>query len=225
MRAEIEPRGPVDPLERVLRDALLEQPLPPLLLIPSRAERADVERVRRQHADQRGQVELLVVGQHDHRRCVIGLNALEDLLGPGHDQFVGAREALRRRKAPARVRRDRAPAEPLRRSAQRLGRIDRAEYEEPRRRTEHVREYTPPLELDHLRVTAAQQLVRDRVVALEGETLRARLEVGDHDGAPVAERLDPCRELAVLFLYEHVDLAAAGQADPERLLVRDAERQ
>ena len=53
MRAQVEPGRPVDPLERFLRDALLEQPLAPLLLSSPRAERADVERVRLEHADQR----------------------------------------------------------------------------------------------------------------------------------------------------------------------------
>ena len=225
MRTEVEPRRTVHPLERLLRDAHLEQPFAPLLLITPGAERADVERIRRQHSGKRGQVELLVVRQHHDRRRVVGPHPREDFLGPRDDQLVRARNPFRRRESPARVRSDRAPAEPLGRCAQRLGRIDRAEDEQSRRRAEHVREHALPVELHDLRMATAQELVCDRIVALDRKPLRAVLELGEQDCAPVAQQLDPPRELTILLLNENVDLAAARQADLERLLVGDAVRE
>ena len=71
--------------------------------------------------------------------------------------------------------------------AQRLGGVDRAEDEQPRRRPEHVREDASPVELDDARMPAAQQLVGLRVLALDHEPLRAVSRSGEDDRAPIAE--------------------------------------
>ena len=46
VRADVEPAGAVDALDRRLVDTGLQQPLPASLLVAARAEGADVERVR-----------------------------------------------------------------------------------------------------------------------------------------------------------------------------------
>ena len=74
------PHGPHDPLERRLLDARLEQPLAAPLLVSPRAERADVERLRLERADQRGLVELVVVREDDDRRLVIRLDLRDRLV-------------------------------------------------------------------------------------------------------------------------------------------------
>src|SRR5918996_4030623 len=70
--ADVEAAGPHDPLQRLLLDARLEQPLAPALLVPARAERADVERLGPESPEQRGLVELVVVGEDDDRGLVVG---------------------------------------------------------------------------------------------------------------------------------------------------------
>src|SRR5438067_9121528 len=59
VRADVEAARAGDPLERVLGDAGLEQPLAPPLLVSPRTERTDVERLRLQRPLQCGHVELV----------------------------------------------------------------------------------------------------------------------------------------------------------------------
>ena len=118
--ADVEPARACDALERLLVDARLAQPLAPPLLVAARAERADVERLGLERRLQRGHVELVVVGEDDDRRRVVGRDLRERLLGPRDDQLVGARDPLgasrtwrarRRRSSSSRAasRRGRAP--------------------------------------------------------------------------------------------------------------------
>src|SRR5204862_32644 len=53
VRADVEAARPRDPLQLRLVDAGLEQPHAALLLVPARAQRADVERLRRERLLQR----------------------------------------------------------------------------------------------------------------------------------------------------------------------------
>src|SRR5439155_10504311 len=77
-------------------------------------------------------------------------------------------------------------------------------------------------QLDDPRMPAAEQLVRGRILALEREPLRAVLEIGEQHRTLLAEVGNSCQEPRILLLDEDVDLAAAGETDLERLLVRDA---
>ena len=74
--------GPTIRVELLLRDARLEQPLAAPLLVAARAERTDVERLGLERGDQRRLVELVVVGQHDDRRLVVGRDLGDRLLRP-----------------------------------------------------------------------------------------------------------------------------------------------
>src|SRR6185436_1788307 len=59
--SDVEATRAVDPVEHLLPDTGLEQPLPAALLIATRSERPDVERIRLESADERRLVELVVV--------------------------------------------------------------------------------------------------------------------------------------------------------------------
>ena len=96
------PQGPRS-ARALLGDARLEQPLAAALLVAARAERADVERLGLERALQRGDVELVVVREHDDRRLVVGRDLRERLLRPRDDQLVRARDPL----APSRTSRAR----------------------------------------------------------------------------------------------------------------------
>ena len=140
-----------------------------------------------------------------------GLDLRDRLVGPEQQELVGARDSLGRREARPRVGDDRSPAEELRCAAQRLCRVDRAVDEEPRRRRLDVRENRAALQLDD--VTAAppaRGLLQLGIVQPLADPL-----AGDHR----ERHLRPLR--VDELLDEDVDLAAAGQADPERHLVGD----
>ena len=152
---------------------------------------------------------------------MIGKDARQNVLRPSDVQLVRARDPLLGRELAARVRGDRAPTELLGRPAKRFRGVDRAEHQEPRRRTEDVREDLVARELDLLRVRAAKQLVRHRILALERDPLRPVLEIREDDRAVFVGAFV---KLAVILAHEHVDLAAARQPDLECLLVRDSVR-
>ena len=59
--------------------------------------------------------------EDDDRRRVVGSDLRERLLGPGNHDLVRARQSLTGRELATRVGDDRAPAEALRGSAERLG--------------------------------------------------------------------------------------------------------
>ncbi len=156
------------------------------------------------------------------------------VLGPRPDDPVGARQALGRREGRARVDDDRVPADQLRGGAERLGGVDGAEDDEPRRRPVHLGvdpvalalEQAVPLDVrgerGQLRRPVADGLARveedeqlgSRVLALEHREADRALLVRDDLEQPLAQRrvepVDP-----------DVDLAAAGEADLERLVVGD----
>ena len=109
------PAGPLIRSRSALGHARLEQQPAAALLVPARAERADVERLALERGLQHRQVELVVVGEHDDRGADVGLDGRDRLVGPRDEQLVGARDPLARREAGAGVGDDRRPAEQLRR--------------------------------------------------------------------------------------------------------------
>ena len=158
--ADVEAARPLDAVERLLRDAGLEQALTPPRLRRPAAEGADVERVRRERGLERRHVELLVVGQDDDGGVAIGADVRERLLGPLDDDLVGARHALGASRSGARASTQivRQPSA-LRGGAERLGGVDRTEHDEARRRPEHLGEDLRPFVLDQ---AAAADLGRQR---------------------------------------------------------------
>ncbi len=67
--------------------------------------------------------------QHHDGGALVGRETLQGFLGPGHDELVGARNALRSGKTSPSIGDDRPPAKPLRRTTELLGEIDGAEDE------------------------------------------------------------------------------------------------
>src|SRR5205807_7920436 len=111
----------------------------------------------------------------------------------------------------ARVGDDRPPADTSSRCAERLGRVDGAVDEQPWGRAEHVREDTPPLELDDAAVAAPDQLVGAWIVTAQNQALRGVLEIGQDDRATVlADDLrQPLEQRRLGLVDPDVDLAAA----------------
>ena len=132
---------------------------------------------------------------------------------------------------------DRAPADHLRGAAERLGGVDGADHEQARRRPEDLREdLTAVPEVEELVPPGPQDLVEaghglvgpaaDPLAGLGDEELRAEpvaLDDREEHRALVGldDALEAVEELLVRRVHEHVDLAAAGQPDGERELVRD----
>ena len=85
----------------------------------------------------------------------------------------------------------------------------------------------PALELDDPAVAPTDQLVPLLVLAVENEPLHAALEVGEHDraGVPANDVGQALEQLGIRFVDPDVDLAAAGEADTQREVVRDPVRQ
>jgi hypothetical protein len=197
--AEVEAGGAVDPLELLVRQARLEELVAPLRLRPARADRADVEGVGREGGLERGDVELEVVREHHDRGAVVGREPCERDVGPLDEELVRARDPLPGREGGARVDAGRVPAEQLRRSAERLGQVDRADDDEPRRRAVELGEDPHPLVLLHPVPAQARRerrergrRVADRLVPVEqDEQLGARarpLDDGEEDGPLVGVR-------------------------------------
>src|SRR5439155_21547444 len=119
---------------------------------------------------------------------------------------------------------DRVPAEGSRGGAQRLCRVDRPIDEETRWRSEDVREDASALELDDPAVTAADQLVGALLFAVEDESLRTVLEIGEDDRAAVVT--DDLRQLfeqrGIGLVDPDVDLATARQPDAQREIIGDS---
>src|SRR5579859_5399836 len=70
--ADVEPRRSRDPAELLVGHPFLAQDATPTLLVPARADPADVEGAARKRAADHGQVELVVVCEHDHGGAEIG---------------------------------------------------------------------------------------------------------------------------------------------------------
>src|SRR5436190_2195358 len=204
--ADVQPAGPGDPVDVLVGDAGLAEPLAPPLLVAARAERADVESVARERAGQRRQVELVVMGEDDHGRAEIRLHLGERLLRPGDDDLVGARHPLAGREARTRVCHDRRPAEELGPAAKRFRGVHRPVHDEARRRPVHVGEHLQPVRLHDVAAAAPQRgrrqlrQLRRRLAqgaaVLEHEQLRAHalaLHDGEDDGA--LARLDHTPQL------------------------------
>jgi hypothetical protein len=129
------------------------------------------------------------------------------------------------------------PTRGVRDAAEGLGRVDGAEDEDTGRRAEHVGEEAAPVELDDPTPAAADELdrLRDdrfrrrshRLTGLEDEHLAASVELGENDRAllGLGDPGQPFEELRCRRGNVDVDLAAAGQSDLQRLVVRDPVRE
>ena len=179
--------------------------LSPLVLGPLRAERAHVESSSLDARPQGRDVEALLVDERDD--CGVGVDL--DLVGPGQDELVGTGNALARREPGTRVDDDRAPAERLRERAERLRDVARADGDEPGWGSHHLRKHRAALLL-------AQLGTRRRLVLPAPAHTVSR---DDHVARAALERRGACERLD-----EHVDLAAARQADAPGLVVGDAVR-
>jgi len=120
------------------------------------------------------------------------------------------------------------------RAAERLRCVDRADHEQAQWRLEDVREDPAALVLQHTASPRPEQIVDlgckprrgIRFFALDREPSVSdalAFDDGEQHRAPVVfDHLpQPVRQLLVGFLDEDVDLAAAGQSDLERKVVRD----
>jgi hypothetical protein len=99
------------------------------------------------------------VRQHDDRGRVVGTHSLEGLVRPAHDQLVCARDPLRCCELCTRVDHGRSPPQLLRRGAERLGRVDRADDDEVQRGLEDVGENPAARVLQHRAPTRAKEIV------------------------------------------------------------------
>ena len=203
----------------------------------ARAERADVERLARERALERRDVEALVVVQAGDGRVPVEVQLGQRVLGPRPHDPVGAREPLRRREGRARVDDDRVPADELRGCAERLGRVDGAEDDEPRRRPVHLgidprrpRASRQAVPLDRRRrarpAPAARRRASRRCRAGRAAARRAcspSSTVKQDRALLVRDDLRAAARRAPLIeaVHEDVDLAAAGKPDLERLVVGD----
>ena len=91
---------------------------------------------------------------------MVRLHLSERLLGPLDDQPIGVRDPLTRSELGACVHDDRLPAEQLRRLAECVGRVDRTDDHEPRRRAVDLGEDTGVVELEEAVPRCPDQLVR-----------------------------------------------------------------
>ena len=151
----------------------------------------------------------------------------ERFLRPRDEELVGARNAVPGRESRARVRDDRPPPDRARSGGERLGRVDGAVDEQPRRRPEHVGEHAPTLDLGDAAVPTANQPVGLLVVALAQDARRPVLQIREDHRVRVVVRdaLQLLEQLRVGDVDPHVDLAPAWKAHAECEVVRDAERQ
>ena len=184
---------------------------------------------------ERGHVELEVVRHQADRRARIDRRAREELVGPVVGQLVGVREALAREEDLARVADGDAVAELLAERDERGDVVARAEEVEVRPR--RVR-----LDEDHLAVGALddraladleqraggrRESIAVRGVSRSEDRLLAEallVEAERHgDRAVAADRVgDRRHELRVERVDGDGDLAAAGEADVEPVLVVEA---
>ena len=137
--AEVEAGGAVDPVEVGLGEALLERARRGGA--PGCASRRSRRRSGRCGASASaiaGNVEPLLVGERDDDRALV--DPVGDLVGPGLDDLVGARDALRGRERGARVDDGRAPAELLAVGAEMLGGLGGAEDHDAERALDHLGE-------------------------------------------------------------------------------------
>jgi hypothetical protein len=136
-------------------------------------------------------------------------------------------ESFARREPRPRVGDDRAPADVARCCAQRIGRVHGAVDQHPRRRAEDIREQAPSVQLDHLAVTGADQLVGDVVVPIGHEPFAAVVQVDEEDGTALLPRdvRELLQERGVGLVDPDVDLPAAGEPDAERLVVGNPVRE
>src|SRR5690349_1300857 len=109
--AEVEAGRPRDALQILLWHTFLEeQPASPLL-VPARAEPAEVERLGGERTLHEREVELVVVREDDDSRRGVGRDVCQRVVGPQQQDLVRARKPLGRSEARPRVRNDRPPAE------------------------------------------------------------------------------------------------------------------
>ena len=176
--ADVEAARAADPPELLLGDARLEKPHAAALLVAARAERSDVERLRRECPDQCGLVELVVVGEDDDRGLVVGLDLVERLLRPLRDQPIRGRDPLRGEERGARVGDDRRPTEQLHAATQSLRCVDRAVDEDARRRAVPLGEHPRALHVEQVVPAAAHEFgeLIDRAVRDTAADVLARLQ-------------------------------------------------
>ena len=169
---------------------------------------------------------------------MVGRALRDRVVRPGDDELVGARADARASRTSPRASATvvRQPSA-LRRATQRLGGVDGAEDEEPRRRPEHVGEDAPPVDLDDAgcgrRGSAPVACVasspgprrpprRSRGRAARLHVLASSIgEDGRRARRASATRAQPVDELGVGRLDVDVDLAPARQPDAQREVVGD----
>ncbi len=93
-RADVEAYGARDASELLVGYALLLEAGRAVVVGAAAAHRPDVARVRLERLDEDGHVELGVVGEHADHAAPVHLGRLEELVGPGHDDLVCAREPV-----------------------------------------------------------------------------------------------------------------------------------
>jgi hypothetical protein len=126
----------------------------------------------------------------------------------------------------------------LGRRAERLRGVDRSDHEQARRRLVDVREDRLVPALEHAAAPRAEDLADlgsqvgrcGRLLALHGKPGPADVgpvHHGEQDGATLVldDRPQALEQQLVGLVDEDVDLAAAGQADLQRHVVRDPERE
>ena len=92
--ADVQPGRARDPIERLFLHTVLEELLAPPRLVPARPERADVEGLGVERADERRHVPAVVVREDDHGRGVVGPDLRDRVLGPRDHDLVRARQYL-----------------------------------------------------------------------------------------------------------------------------------
>ena len=147
--------------------------------------------------------------ERDDRGALV--DPVEDLVGPRLDDLVGARQPLRRRERGARVDDCRAPAELLPVRGEMLGGLGGAEDQHSQWALDHLGEDAVVAKACLLEQTALEPLLAGLDIRVEHRVL----VVVEH-----AAHLAP--QLGLGLLEPDVDLAAAGEADLERVAVGDA---
>ena len=165
--------------------------------------------MRRKRLGDRRDVQPLLVGErHDDRALV---DPVGDLVGPGLDDLVRARDSLRAGQRRTRVDDGGAPAELLAVGAERLGGRGGAEDHDAERALDHLGEDAVVPKPGRIEHAALESLLTGGGVGIERPV-----------AVLVEQRLHLAPEGGIGLLDPDVDLAAAGEADFPGLAVGDA---
>ena len=167
-------------------DALLLEPVdPPRVRLP-RAKSADIETVAGQRVQQRGIVDLRIVGERDKCGVTVDAERRQRLVRPFGDDF-DVRKTLGRRKCGARIDDGDVIVQQLCDRCERLADVHGAGDDELRRRHVHSKEHASLRGLLHAAPSAAQALGKlrfERIFANIGglhQPLLAGGGIGDDD--------------------------------------------